>query len=107
MKKSTLIHELSKKTGLSYAAVDRVVNGLIDIVTDSITEGEPVILPGFGIFEAKSRMPRIGRSVHTGEAVEIPARVMPYFRPSRPLIEKVSCPAVECATESLRNPPSK
>ena len=38
---------------------------------------------GFGSFRIRQRNPRIGRNPKTGERVEVPAKRVPYFKPSK------------------------
>ena len=38
---------------------------------------------GFGVFEVKERAARVGRKPSTGEAIEIPAKKSPTFKPGK------------------------
>ncbi len=102
MCKNALIANLAAKTGIAYSTVETVIDAFTDSVGELMTKGESVVLSGFGIFEPKSRSPRIGRNLHTGEPVEIPARVMPNFKPAQGLKDRVSCVASNSDTKSLR-----
>lgn len=106
MYKSTLITLVANKTGTPRNNVEAVIDAFTDITAEALTNGESVVLAGFGIFEPKSRSPRIGRNPHTGEAVEIPARVLPNFKPAQGLKERVSG-TVSTATKSPRISPTK
>lgn len=106
MYKNALINSVSVKTGIARSNVEAVIDAFTEVTAEAMTNGESVILSGFGIFEPKSRSPRIGRNPHTGEAVEIPARVMPSFKPAQGLKERVSG-TVPTATKSPRTPPAK
>jgi DNA-binding protein HU-beta len=48
-----------------------------------------VKLVGFGTFTTSKRKARTGRNPQTGEAIKIPARTVPVFRPGTILKEAV------------------
>ena len=100
MYKYQLVTNIAAKTNLPVATVEKVIDTFTDMTADLMTQGESVVISGFGVFEPKSRSARIGRNPHTREAVEIPARVMPSFKPAQGLKDRVS-------TISLRNSPAK
>jgi DNA-binding protein HU-beta len=70
--------------------VARVVDAAIDLVRQSVSKGERVILSGFGTFERVRRNPRTGRNPRTKEPVGIPARSVPVFRPAPAFRKSVS-----------------
>ena len=45
---------------------------------------------GFGSFRIRQRNPRIGRNPKTGARVEVPAKKVPYFKPSKELRDLVN-----------------
>lgn len=106
MYKNALISLVSAKTGIARSNCEAVIDAFTDVTAEALTNGDSVVLSGFGIFEPKSRSPRIGRNPHTGEPVEIPARVMPNFKPAQGLKDRVSG-TVATATKSLRSSPAK
>lgn len=101
MNKSQLINGIHLKTGISSRQAAEVIDALTEITAETLFKGEPVAITGFGVFEAKSRSSRIGRNPHTGEAIEIPAKVLPSFKPAQALKDKVS------GKKSHRKPPAK
>ena len=107
MYKYQLVSSLSAKTGLPRQTVEKVIDAFTDTTAELMLQGESVIIHGFGIFEPKSRSPRIGRNPHTCEPVEIPARVMPSFKPAKGLVDKVSAMVYQPAPKSPRNSPTK
>ena len=44
----------------------------------------------FGVFEVKTRASRIGRNPKTGERVDVPAKRVPFFKPSKELKDLVN-----------------
>ena len=89
MNKLELIAIVAEKSGISKKDAERAVNATIDTVSASLAKGEKVQLTGFGTFEVKDRLPRIGRNPHTKEAVQIPATCVPTFKPSKNLKDLV------------------
>ena len=47
-------------------------------------------LRGFGSFRTRQRKPRVGRNPKTGERVEVPAKKIPFFKPSKELKDLVN-----------------
>jgi integration host factor subunit beta len=45
---------------------------------------------GFGSFRSRQRKPRTGRNPKTGESVAVPAKRVPYFKPSKELRDLVN-----------------
>lgn len=107
MNKYALCSTLSRKTGVPYSTVEKILDAFTDTTAEMITQGEPVSISGFGVFELKSRSSRIGRNPHTGEAVGIPARVMPSFKPAKGLKDRVSDMVYQPASKSLCDSPTK
>ena len=109
MRRDQLIRQIANKTGERFAVVRAVLDAFQDVTAESLARGEQVSLHGFGSFEIKSRSPRIGRNPHTGEAIEIPARVLPSFTPSDALKARISGKASEDShvTKSPRVSPAK
>ena len=76
-----LITEICLDTGFSRDQVRRVWDSLFSNIILDLSKKRRVVLNGFGTFEMKERAPRTGRNPHTGEAVPIPARIIPAFTP--------------------------
>ena len=89
MNKASLVAEVVARTGVEKPDVVAVVDELLEVVRASVGRGERVTLAGFGTFERKRRGARVGRNPHTGEAVKVPARPVPAFRPGKAFRESV------------------
>lgn len=90
MTKSELIEKVAlAQPGLTRKEVEAMVNALFDILAEALRKGERVELRGFGSFSVKHREARMGRNPKTGEAVHIPAKRLPYFKPGKELRERV------------------
>jgi integration host factor subunit beta len=59
--------------------------------------GDKIEIRGFGSFRTRQRQPRIGRNPKTGARVEVPAKKIPYFKPSKELKDVVNLSATPVA----------
>ncbi|MXX56360.1 MAG: integration host factor subunit beta [Gemmatimonadetes bacterium] len=59
-----------------------VVDAFLDAVKDTLVGGDNIEIRGFGTFKVRHRKARTARNPRTGEAVAVPARVAPVFKPS-------------------------
>ena len=90
MNKAELIAAVAEKTGLSKKDTEAVVTASIEVITESLAQGEKVQLVGFGSFETKARAARIGRNPRTKEEIKIPATRLPAFKASKTLKDSVA-----------------
>ena len=91
MIKSQLIEKLAaENTHLTQTEVERVVNIVLDRMIDAMSGGGRVELRGFGAFSVRSRPARAGRNPRTGEAVEVPAKSVPFFKSGKELRERLN-----------------
>jgi len=56
----------------------------------SLRAGDKIEIRGFGSFRTRQRKPRVGRNPKTGERVEVPAKKIPFFKPSKELKDMVN-----------------
>jgi DNA-binding protein HU-beta len=73
MNKTELIDAVAADCDQSKAAVQRILDALIDNVTSTVAKGDTVQLVGFGTFASGSRAARTGRNPRTGEEIKIAA----------------------------------
>ena len=91
MIKSELIAKLADENPHLYQRdVERVVSTIFDTISEALAEGDRVELRGFGAFSVKHRDGRIGRNPRTGEAVEVPEKVVPFFKTGKELRERLN-----------------
>lgn len=91
MTKAELVEEVADMTQLSKKHAEIVVNTVFESIVDSLRSGEKIELRGFGSFRIRSRGARIGRNPKTGDRVEVPAKLIPYFKPGKELKELLNC----------------
>lgn len=80
MNKKELIASVAKKTKMSLNASEIALNGVLDSITETIQNGETVILVGFGTFVIKEHVARTGYNPATKAPMQIPAKKMVRFK---------------------------
>jgi integration host factor subunit beta len=91
MTKSELIDTLS----LEYAHipakdVENSIKEMLELMTDSLAQGDRIEIRGFGSFSLHYRAPRTGRNPKTGETVQLEGKSVPHFKPGKELRERVN-----------------
>jgi integration host factor subunit beta len=91
MTKSELIEILARKQShLAYKDVELSVKTLLEHMSSALSSGERIEIRGFGSFSLHYRPPRTGRNPKTGDAVELPGKYVPHFKPGKELRERVN-----------------
>ncbi len=90
MNKADLIAAIAAKTGETKKSAEASVNAFIDVITESLVEGDKVQLVGFGSFEVRKRAARKGRNPQTKEEIKIPASKAPVFKAGKALKDLVN-----------------
>ena len=91
MTKSELIEILTQRQGhLKAEDVDMAVNSSLELMGGSLAQDERIDIRGFGSFSLHYRPPRTGRNPKTGDAVALPGKHVPHFKPGKELRERVS-----------------
>jgi len=83
MNKQDLVNEMASQTGWQKNDTKVVLETLINIMKESLQNKEKIQLVGFGSFEVVKRAARKGQNPQTGEAIDIPAKNVVKFRPSK------------------------
>lgn len=90
MNKAELITVLTEKTGLAKKDNEKVLNALVEAITEQLQNGDKISLVGFGTFEVKERAERKGRNPKTMEELIIPASKAPTFKAGKALKDAVN-----------------
>jgi integration host factor subunit beta len=104
MTKADLIDEVSRLAELTRKDSEVIVETIFDSVVRSLRAGDKIEIRGFGSFRTRQRKPRVGRNPKTGERVDVPAKKIPFFKPSKELKDLVNDSAV--ATPPATAPPA-
>lgn len=91
MTKSELIALIAARTSaLKIADVERIVDVVIDTMTDALADGRRIELRGFGSFAVKERTARTARNPRTGESVQVGARRTLGFKAGKQLRDRLN-----------------
>ena len=90
MNKTDLCAAVAAKTGMTRKDAEAAVTAVIDVIGESLKDGEKVAIVGFGTFEVKDRPARKARNPRTGEEIEIAASKAPAFKAGKALKDIVS-----------------
>lgn len=93
MTRSDLVEELAAHfSQLTQADAEYAVKAILESMGKSLEQGHRIEIRGFGSFSVTRRPPRMGRNPATGEAVHIPEKRVPHFKPGKALREAVDKP---------------
>ncbi len=90
MTKADLIEEVSRVVEFTRKESEVIVEAIFDSVVKALKEGDKIEIRGLGSFRTRQRMSRIGRNPKTGARVDVPAKRIPYFKPSKELKDLVN-----------------
>lgn len=87
MNKAKLIDFVANEVNLTKRDARVAIEAVIAGINAGLAEDGKVALVGFGTFLLVEKKARTARNPKTGETVEVPAKVVPKFRPSASLKE--------------------
>ncbi len=90
MTKANLVEEVLTVGDLTRRDSEVIVDTIFDSVIGALKKGDKIEIRGFGSFRIRQRKPRVGRNPKTGAKVEVPAKRVPYFKPSKELRDMVN-----------------
>jgi integration host factor subunit beta len=90
MTKADLIEEVAKVAEVTRKDGEVIVETIFDSIVKSLRAGDKIEIRGFGSFRTRQRKPRTGRNPKTGAKVEVPAKTIPFFKPSKELKDMVN-----------------
>jgi len=107
MTKAELIEDVSRVVEMSRKDSEIIVETIFDSIVKSLKAGDKIEIRGFGSFRTRQRKPRIGRNPKTGARVDVPAKKIPYFKPSKELKDLVNAhPSKESSPAPSPLPPA-
>jgi integration host factor subunit beta len=90
MTKADLIEQISQIAELTRKDSEVVVETIFESIVHALRSGDKIEIRGFGSFKTRQRKSRIGRNPKTGDRVEVPAKKIPFFKPSKELKDVVN-----------------
>jgi integration host factor subunit alpha len=82
MVKADIVRAIESKMGLSHEEATLQVEQIITLIKDNLTEGDSVLISGFGQWKVRAKKSRVGRNPKTKEEYEISPRRVVTFYPS-------------------------
>lgn len=89
MTKAEIVNEIAKTTGIDKTAVLATVESFMEVVKESLANGENVYLRGFGSFIVKTRCAKTARNISKNTTIVIPEHKIPAFKPARVFMDEV------------------
>jgi integration host factor subunit beta len=88
--KANLVEQVLGIGNLTRHDSEVIVDAVFDAVIGALQRGDKIEVRGFGSFRIRQRQARIGRNPKTGARVDVPAKRVPYFKPSKELRDLVN-----------------
>lgn len=89
MNKADLISALAEQNGMTKKEAEKVVSGVISLISDALKNGDKVQIMGFGSFDVKERAARTAKNPSTGAMMDIPASKVVSFKAGKALKDSV------------------
>ncbi|HMB19578.1 MAG: HU family DNA-binding protein [Spirochaetota bacterium] len=83
MTKIEIIDKITRQSGLPRRKVQYIVDNFLDAIIESVDKGEKVEIRGFGVFQRNEKKERNVYSPIARRTVDVPARSVLSFKPSR------------------------
>lgn len=90
MRKPELAAAIAEKTDLNREQANRVLNAMLEEITNALNRKDCVTLVGFGTFMQRHRGARTGKNPQTGQPVTIKASNTVAFKPGKSLRDAVN-----------------
>ena len=85
--KGMLTEAVSERIGGSRRQAARILDAVLDSITDLLTQKGRVAVKGFGTFERKIRKGRAYKHPVTGKSIEVADKLTILFKPSKNLVD--------------------
>ncbi len=100
--KAEIMEDIRLKFDMTRTDSATIIDRLIEIIKNSLENGEDVLISGFGKFCVKEKRERKGRNPATGEDLILPARRVVMFKCSKGLREKINSRGRKRKTNRLK-----
>ena len=90
MTKADLVDQVTALGDLTRRDGEVIVDTLFESIIGALKANDKVEVRGFGSFRTRQRNSRTGRNPKTGAAVAVPAKRVPFFKPSKELRDLVN-----------------
>jgi integration host factor subunit beta len=100
MTKADLVDRVTSLGDLTRRDGEVIVETLFDSVIGALKSGDKIEIRGFGSFRTRQRKARTGRNPKTGDKVDVPAKRVPFFKPSKELRDAVNPKETKAKSET-------
>ena len=100
--KFEIVRTLAEKNELEVATTRRLVQGILDMIIESLVNGDKIELRNFGVFDVISRAGRIARNPRSKEEVYIPERKVVKFKPGKIMEDRITVPSMKGGIQPAR-----
>ena len=90
MTKADIAERITDGNGFTKAESIDLVESILEIIKETLADGETLKVSGFGSFIVKEKNDRRGRNPQTGEELTIEARRVLTFKPSKMLKDAIN-----------------
>ena len=90
LRKADITKSIHDQIGFPKNRSSDIFESILEIIKQSLENGEAVKISGFGKFDLLERNARRGRNPHTGESIIIASRKIAWFKASTGLRDKVN-----------------
>ncbi len=89
MNKGEFIDRLSDRTDLTKKGARKLLDSVLDLIQETLLQGEEVKLVGFGKFAVRARKASSRINPQTKRPIQVAAKVVPLFRPGKELKRQI------------------
>ena len=91
--KADIATKIADDCGFSKGEAIQLVDKILDMIKNSLRQGEDVMISGFGKWTVKAKKPRQGRNPQTGATLILDARTVVTWKYSPVLKKSVNIPS--------------
>ncbi|MFH2064321.1 MAG: integration host factor subunit alpha [Pseudomonadota bacterium] len=88
--KAKIAETIQEQLGFPMKKSVELVEDLLELMKKNLSEGDDILISGFGKFSVKQKMERKGRNPATGDDLTLPARKIVTFKCSSVLRDRVA-----------------
>jgi integration host factor subunit alpha len=88
--KDHIVSSMANHLGVTKFESTRLVESVLETVKTSLSNGDDVLISGFGKFSVRKKAPRKGRNPATGEDLPLDARTVVTFRCSPVMRDRIN-----------------
>ena len=89
MNKQELVKRIARDAEVTQRQAAVMIDSMVNIIMDTVADGEKVLIQGFGCFESRTRAARNSRNPATGDIMVIPEAVVPVFKAGQEFKDKL------------------